>query len=191
MMVMVLSDIVQDVMVPSSDMFRGSHAANALLWYYQATEPAAQQLDKMFRISFPEQYPKYHSAFDAGQWVRYNPGPWLGRAIIHKAQILMHRDADDPPDSPAAIFNSGLYKGGYLYLPDLKLKLRSVNRFHKVDVLHNLLLGINLEMWSYFWRQISIMLWKNGSLLGKLHRKGSLQVELATSFFHQQGLWML
>jgi hypothetical protein len=47
-MVMVLSHIVQDVMVPSSDMFRGSHAGNALAWYYQATEPAAKQLDKMF-----------------------------------------------------------------------------------------------------------------------------------------------
>ena len=86
-MVIVLSHIVQDVMVPSSDMFRGSHAGNALAWYYwQATEPAAKQLDKMFRVSFPEQYPKYCSAFDAGQWVRYNPGPWLGRAIINIAR---------------------------------------------------------------------------------------------------------
>jgi hypothetical protein len=163
-MVMILSHIVQDVMVPSSDIFRGSHAGNALAWYYQATEPAAKQLGKMFRVSFPEQYPKYRSAFDAGQWVRYNPGPWLGRAIIHKAQVLLHRDANDPPDGPAASFNSGLYEGGHLYLPDLRLKLRSVIPLCKVDVLHNLLLGINLVMWSYFWRQISIMLWKNGSL---------------------------
>jgi hypothetical protein len=76
----------------------------------------------------------------------------------------MHHDADDPPDGPAASFNSGLYEGGYLYLPDLRLKLRSVIPLCKVDVLFNLLLGINLVMWSYFWWQISIMLWKDGGL---------------------------
>jgi hypothetical protein len=133
-------------MIPSSDMFRGSHAGNALSWYYEATEPAVQQLDKMFRISFPEQYAKYRSAFDAGQFVDHNPGPWLGRVIVYKVQVLLHRDGEDPPDGPGAIFNSGPYKGGCLYFPDLHLKLRLVHQFSVLLVFYIIITGINLAM---------------------------------------------
>lgn len=106
-------------MVPSSDMFHGCSASLGLDWYYQATEPAVEHFDFMFQASFPVQYPKYRAAFDAGQFARNNPGPWLGRAIVHKLQVLIRRDGEDPSDSPAAITNRGHYQGGELYLTDL------------------------------------------------------------------------
>jgi hypothetical protein len=46
-----------------------------------------------------------------------DPGPWLGRVIVYKLQVLMHKDKRD--GGPAAIFNVGNYKGGGIVLPQL------------------------------------------------------------------------
>lgn len=76
----------------------------------------------MFKASFPKEYQRYKKAFDAGVWLAQDPGPWLGRAIVYKLQVLPHRDGLD--GGPTAMWNMGSYTGGELYLPDLKLKLR-------------------------------------------------------------------
>jgi hypothetical protein len=111
-------------MVPSSDLFRSSSAALALSYYYKATEPAVTHMGHMFKVSFPEEYEEYRTAFAAGRFVTDDPGPWLGRAIVHKLQVLPHRDNLDKTCRPAGAFNVGYYVGGDLYLTDLKVKLR-------------------------------------------------------------------
>jgi hypothetical protein len=111
-------------MTPSSDMFRSCSAAQGLDWYYEATKPVVEHLDLMFKVSFPVQYQEYQAAFDAGQFVRNNPGPWLGRVIVHKVQVLLHQDGEDGKNAPTGITNGGFYRGGELYLPDIRLKLK-------------------------------------------------------------------
>ncbi|KAG6905514.1 hypothetical protein DXG01_002283 [Tephrocybe rancida] len=81
----------------------------------------AKRLAAMFEVAFPEYYAKYKVAFDAGVWEADDPGPWLGRAVIWKMQVLPHRDGLD--QGPAATFPMGYYSGGEMYFTDLGLKL--------------------------------------------------------------------
>lgn len=77
----------------------------------------------MFRIAYPETYERYRGAFDEGNWVKVDDtGPFLGRAIVYKLQVLPHRDGGD--GGPAVIFPLGDFEGGELYLPDVGAKLR-------------------------------------------------------------------
>jgi hypothetical protein len=97
----------------------------------------------MFKVSWPEDYEKYRKAFEAGVWVEDDPGPWLGRAIVWKLQVLPHRDGLD--GGPTAIFCLGRFSGGECYLPDLHIKLRCVSKLMTLPV-HSSCLDIVPEM---------------------------------------------
>ena len=104
------------------DIFPTCNGAVEVKYYFIATEALAIYLAKMFKVSFPEYYEKYRHAFAAGHWFgNLDPGPWLGRAIVYKLQVLTHVDGLD--DGPTAVFNFGYYTEGEMYLPDLGLKL--------------------------------------------------------------------
>jgi hypothetical protein len=109
--------------MPSKDINRTCNGALEVKRYFIATEPLAIYLAEIFKVSFPNYYQKYQHAFSAGNWFgkRLDPGPWLGRAIVYKLQVLTHVDGLD--DGPTAVFNFGYYTGGEMYLPDLGLKL--------------------------------------------------------------------
>ncbi|KAG1830810.1 hypothetical protein EV424DRAFT_1305306, partial [Suillus variegatus] len=107
---------------PSRDMLRNASGTQAVEWYFQHTVELAIALDAMFKVSFPNDYEIYEEAFKAGRWIQADPGPWLGRAIVWKLQVLPHRDKLDA--GPTAIFNLGRYEGGEAYFTDLKLKLK-------------------------------------------------------------------
>jgi hypothetical protein len=70
----------------------------------------------------PQVYKKYQAAFDAGVWETADPGPWIGRAIVYKLQVLVHRDGKD--DGPTASFPVGDFEGGEMYVPDLCAKFQ-------------------------------------------------------------------
>ncbi|KAJ8508340.1 hypothetical protein ONZ45_g9369 [Pleurotus djamor] len=72
-------------------------------------------------VAFPEYYAAYQAAFDAGVWMRADPGPWIGRAIVYKLQVLPHVDGKD--NGPTACFPTGSFSGGEAYFPDLGIKL--------------------------------------------------------------------
>lgn len=114
--------IFQSPLKPSSDMIRNAQVAQAVQWYLAYTRPLALTLAEMFKVSWPTYYERYRAAFNAGVWVEDDPGPWLGRAIVWKLQVLPHRDGLD--GGPTAIFCFGSFTGGECYLPDLKLKLQ-------------------------------------------------------------------
>jgi hypothetical protein len=109
-------------LLPSKDMVKSCHAAMAVRYYFLATAKVASFLAAYFAVSFPEDYKRYKEAFDAGVWYMEDPGPWLGRAIVFKLQVLPHQDAQD--GGPTAIFNVGQYTGGKLYFPGLGLKFQ-------------------------------------------------------------------
>ena len=112
----------KDRMVPSKDFHRSSKGAQAVKKYFTDTQRTSARLAGMFRAAFPDYYEKYEEAFRAGRWAEEDRGPWIGRAIVWKLQVGLHRDALD--EGPAACFPCGSYKGGQLCLPDLDAKLK-------------------------------------------------------------------
>ncbi|KAG1772232.1 hypothetical protein EV702DRAFT_1048697 [Suillus placidus] len=106
---------------PSADMFRNAQVALAVRWYMKRTSKLALALKEMFKVAYPDEFNIYEKAFEAGVWEVADPGPWLGRAIVWKLNVLPHRDGLD--GGPTAIFCLGHFSGGEAYLTDLKLKL--------------------------------------------------------------------
>lgn len=93
----------------------------AVVTYFRETSLVASLLATMFKVAFPEQYPKHAAAFDAGVWIQEDPGPWLGRAIVYKLDTELHYDQED--GGPTAIFPVGQYSGGTLDVPQLRARL--------------------------------------------------------------------
>ena len=114
--------IPKDRMVPSTDFHRTSKGVQAVRKYFTETERTSAKLAGMFQAAFPIYYKKYKKAFKAGCWLEEDKGPWLGRAVVWKLQVGLHRDALD--EGPAACFPCGNYEGGNLCLPDLDAKLK-------------------------------------------------------------------
>ena len=79
----------------------------------------------MFKVAFPDWYSKYKDAFDAGVWLKDDPGPFLGRAIIYKLQGRLHKDFHDL--GPSASFGVGDYTGGEMLFPQLHAKFSYVS----------------------------------------------------------------
>lgn len=80
----------------------------------------AESIAAMFEVSFPGWYKRYREAFEAGVWLREDPGPFLGRAIIYKLQGRLHKDENDL--GPSASFGVGDYTGGEMLFPQLSAK---------------------------------------------------------------------
>jgi hypothetical protein len=89
--------------------------------YYKLTRDVAEAIAVMFEAGFPEVYRKCRQAFDAGVWLKEDPGPFLGRAIIYKLQGRLHKDRKDL--GPSACFPAGFFNGGEMLLPQFKTKL--------------------------------------------------------------------
>lgn len=103
-------------------MASGAHGSPFVHKYFEGTQELALLLGNMFQASFPKFYLKYEAAFKAGKWTVADPGPFLGRAVVWKLDVMPHQDGLD--EGPTAIFPMGRFTGGECYLTDLKLKLR-------------------------------------------------------------------
>lgn len=77
-----------------------------------------------FAALYPKYYRKYKAAFDAGVWIKQDPGPFIGRVIVWKLQVSLHQDRSDA--GPTAAFPNGMYEGGEFYAPELDAKLAYV-----------------------------------------------------------------
>ena len=93
--------------------------------YYKVTRPLADALKVMYEVIFPDLYDSFRAAFEAGRWFQEDPGPWLGRAIVYKLQVDLHRDTNDI--GPSVSFPCGHYKGGEMMIPQLKSRFRCVS----------------------------------------------------------------
>jgi hypothetical protein len=99
----------------------------AIHHYYRATNIIAQKLATLFQVLMPECYDTYKTAFEAGKWLESDPGPWVGRAIVYKLQVDLHKDKED--GGPAASFPVGSFTGGEMLIPQLKAKLAYASLF--------------------------------------------------------------
>ncbi|KAI0074579.1 hypothetical protein K474DRAFT_1601306 [Panus rudis PR-1116 ss-1] len=99
----------------------GSLGAVYVHTYMMMTRTQALRLSAYFKAALPEYHAKYQKAFEAGVWLKADPGPWLGRAVVYKLQVSPHVDGLD--DGPTAAFPTGYFEGGEAYFPDLRLKL--------------------------------------------------------------------
>ncbi|KAG2745093.1 hypothetical protein P692DRAFT_20877347 [Suillus brevipes Sb2] len=95
---------------PSADMVCNAQVALAVAWYMKRTTKFAIALKELFRVAYPDDFKIYEKAFEAGVWEAADPGPWLGRAIVWKLNVLPHRDGLD--GGPTAIFCLGSFSGG-------------------------------------------------------------------------------
>lgn len=84
----------------------------------------AVTLAQYFAVLFPIAYKKFSKAFEAGVWVKDDPGPWLGRALIYKLQGSLH--IDDKDEGPTVSFPCGFFNGGEMIFPQLDVKFTSV-----------------------------------------------------------------
>ncbi|TFK17419.1 hypothetical protein FA15DRAFT_605111, partial [Coprinopsis marcescibilis] len=105
----------------SGDITHTSTSLAASGSYYSLTKEVATVIGIMFKHAFPEWYKKYQAAFDAGVWLREDPGPFLGRAVIFKLQGKLHKDNQDL--GPSVCFGVGQYSGGEMIFPQLGAKL--------------------------------------------------------------------
>ena len=92
--------------------------------FYYRTYPVAEALKMIMEILLPQQAQDYQKAFDAGHWYSEDadPGPFLGRAVIWKMQLSLHKDAGDVGHSIS--FGFGSYTGAHMIIPQLNLKLK-------------------------------------------------------------------
>lgn len=76
------------------------------------------------KVLLPENYARYQQAFESGHFYKLDvdPGPFLGRAVIWKMQLGLHKDMGDVGHSVS--FGFGSYTGGHMIIPQLNLKLK-------------------------------------------------------------------
>lgn len=179
------SKVEESPMKPSADMLRNAQVALAVRWYMKKTAKLALALKEMFRAAYPDEFKIYEKAFEAGVWEAADPGPWLGRAIVWKLNVLPHRDGLD--GGPTAIFCLGRFSGGEAYLTDLKLKLWYISylalTFRLCLVL---LLGIARAMFLFLGPETSTTLLVLGRLKEALLPEESRQGELEMCSFRQR-----
>ncbi|KAJ7434969.1 hypothetical protein B0H11DRAFT_1756720 [Mycena galericulata] len=111
-----------DLIGPSKDMADGVMRTQANRAYFQLTREVAIIVAERFKAVFPDCYKQYEEEFEAGVWLRADPGPFLGRAVVYKLQLFPHRDVED--GGPTATFPVGSYLGGAFCFPDLGAKYR-------------------------------------------------------------------
>ncbi|TEB17147.1 hypothetical protein FA13DRAFT_1650302 [Coprinellus micaceus] len=109
------------LLYPSRDMSRTSTGYLSVSNYYLETEATAREVGDRLEAAYPLYFKKYSQAFAAGVANVLDPGPYIGRALVWKMQVKVHQDGLD--EGPAATFPCGYYSGGYLYIPQLGLKL--------------------------------------------------------------------
>lgn len=105
----------------SNEWTRSGVGLAAIVNYYQSTKLLAQRLSAIFEVLMPECFRTYKTAFEAGEWLVEDPGPFIGRVIVYKLQVSLHKDKND--GGPAISFPIGFFKGGEMLIPQLNAKL--------------------------------------------------------------------
>jgi hypothetical protein len=108
----------------SGDISKTSTSLAATGAYYYASKAVAINIGLALKITNPDWFQMYESAFRAGAWLPHDPGPFLGRAIIYKLQGKLHKDRHDL--GPSASFAVGNFSGGEMLFPQLRVKLQYV-----------------------------------------------------------------
>jgi hypothetical protein len=105
---------------------RGSNSDSAagVRHFFKATSTLGIHLSAAYRTFWPDKFEAWCQAFEAGVWEEADRGISAGHSIIFKLGSDMHEDGNDAPDFPTATIPAGLFRGGEMYFPDLRLKFR-------------------------------------------------------------------
>ncbi|KAL0579851.1 hypothetical protein V5O48_002160 [Marasmius crinis-equi] len=90
--------------------------------FYAANQTLDNCIAAAMEVFFPDNYIVARKVREAGRIIPGEGGVYLGRAVVFKLQLLLHRDQNDFGVSTS--FPSGYYCGGYLIIPQLKAKFR-------------------------------------------------------------------
>ncbi len=91
--------------------------------FYILTSRVAWSIGQMLKCVWPDHFRQYDEAFKAGQFWEEDPGPFLGRAVVYKLQVDLHKDNHDA--GPSACFPAGSWEsGGELLVPQLGAKFQ-------------------------------------------------------------------
>lgn len=106
---------------PSHDMRGSSGLQIQANKHYFLADESAKIISSRFKAVYPEYHASYQRIFDAGVFLKEDPGPFPARAIVYKLQVYDHRD--DKDEGPSATSPSGYWKGGSMCYTDLRTKL--------------------------------------------------------------------
>ncbi|KAJ7842685.1 hypothetical protein B0H14DRAFT_2447552 [Mycena olivaceomarginata] len=112
---------VEDMGGPSHDMRGSSGLQIQANKHYFLADESAKIISSRFKAVYPEYHASYQRIFDAGVFLKEDPGPFPARAIVYKLQVYDHRD--DKDEGPSATSPSGYWKGGSMCYADLRTKL--------------------------------------------------------------------
>ena len=98
------------------------HKHQAVRNWYERTQDVAAFLGALFQAVFPDYYAKFRQAFEAGRWIRQDPGRWMMRCVVWKLDVLLHQDRND--GGPTATFPAGFFSEGHMEVPQLKARFR-------------------------------------------------------------------
>ncbi|KZT31983.1 hypothetical protein SISSUDRAFT_1067295 [Sistotremastrum suecicum HHB10207 ss-3] len=127
-----------DFMLPSALMLGNGGAARATIteWYMDSTSFLHKLLGEYIKLTDRPYWKKIHKTYHAGRWVTsdYRHGAFLGRAIVWKLQIEVHRDSQD---------EAGAYCRTGIVFPDLGLIFEyppgSIIIFRSADLYHGII----------------------------------------------------
>lgn len=118
--------------MPSGDTIRPSMAFSATCKLYQELTSLSRRVNEAVKIADPifheqlselrEQVEAHEALADAMN--KMDPLLFEGRKIIFNGLSDYHQDSQDPQLGFVALYAAGDFKGGLLYLPELKLKVR-------------------------------------------------------------------
>lgn len=79
-------------------------------------------LRDIVKTLLPDAYAEHDEIFQAGKFFHNDPGPFLGRAVMWKLQMKLHKDLGDKGWTIS--FPVGSFTGGHFLIPQLDLKLK-------------------------------------------------------------------
>ncbi|SJL17872.1 uncharacterized protein ARMOST_21437 [Armillaria ostoyae] len=100
-----------------SDLTQSGETLVGYASYLKDTKHVSVIFATYFKILYPREYKLLKKVFDAGQWLMDEGTPFLGRAIVYKLPLKLHKDTKD--FSITGTFPSGSYEGGGIIYPQL------------------------------------------------------------------------
>lgn len=117
---------LKDELVVSAEMHgQSSGAVMGIRHFFAANSEVSIWARSALKAFFPEIYIKMAQAFETAAWyLDEDLSGFLGHAYVFKMQGEAHLDTNDYPLWPTMTIPAGFFSGGFLYLPDLKLKFQ-------------------------------------------------------------------
>lgn len=106
----------------SGDIAGNSTQLQAFCSWINANQVLHAHLREIVQVLLPDTYAEYDAIFNAGKVFDNDSAPFLGKAIMYKLQLKLHKDLGDRGWTIS--LPVGSFTGGHLIIPQLELKLK-------------------------------------------------------------------